>query len=67
MGNHIHSSLVCAARLLRLAGVNAEPVEIFSRNAAIDSAMIVTFTSLKRYLSQLSRATATRFKVKKNR
>ncbi|CNH38132.1 RTX family toxin transporter [Yersinia kristensenii] len=65
MGNHIHSSLVCAARLLRLAGVNAEPVEIFSRNAAIDSAMIVTFTSLKRYLSQLSRATATRFKVKK--
>ena len=36
MGNHIHSSLVCAARLLRLAGVNAEPVETLGKNAAID-------------------------------
>ncbi|MFL4555681.1 peptidase domain-containing ABC transporter [Yersinia kristensenii] len=65
MGNHIHSSLVCAARLLRLAGANSESVEIFIRNAAIDTSMIVTLTSLKRYLSQLSRATSIRFKIKK--
>lgn len=65
MDNHIHSSLVCAARLLRLAGINAEPVELFGKSAAIDISTKVTFTSLQRYLSQLSRATSIRFKVKK--
>lgn len=65
MENNIHSSLICAARLLSLAGVNAETVEVFGRNAAIDISTKVTFTSLKRYLSQLSRATSIRFKVKK--
>ncbi|WP_145553387.1 peptidase domain-containing ABC transporter [Yersinia canariae] len=64
MENHIHSSLVCAAQLLRLAGINAEPVGIFGRKAAIDITTSVTFTSLQRYLSQLSRATSVRFTVK---
>ncbi len=65
MGNHIHSSLVCAARLLRLAGVNAEPVETLGKNAAVDLSTWGTLASLQQYLSQLSRATSTRFKVKK--
>lgn len=65
MGNHIHSSLVCAARLLRLAGVNAESVEELGKNAAIDLSTRGTLASLQQYLSQLSRSTSTRFKVKK--
>lgn len=65
MGNHIHSSLVCAARLLRLAGVNVEPVETLGKNAAVDLSTWGTLASLQQYLSQLSRATSTRFKVKK--
>ncbi|CQH14232.1 peptidase domain-containing ABC transporter [Yersinia enterocolitica] len=65
MGNHIHSSLVCAARLLRLAGVNAESVEILGKNAAVDLSTRGPLASLQQYLSQLSRATSTRFKMKK--
>ncbi|EOZ8774012.1 TPA: type I secretion system permease/ATPase [Yersinia enterocolitica] len=52
MGNHIHSSLVCAARLLRLAGVNVEPVETLGKNAAVDLSTWGTLASF-------------RFKVKK--
>lgn len=65
MGNHIHSSLVCAARLLRLAGVNAESVEILGKNATVDLSTRGPLASLQQYLSQLSRATSTRFKMKK--
>ncbi len=65
MENHVHSSLVCAARLLRLAGLNSEAVEDFSRKAVIDRFTMATQASLQRYLSQFSRATVARFKVKK--
>ncbi|MGE4799774.1 peptidase domain-containing ABC transporter [Yersinia hibernica] len=65
MENHIHSCLVCAARLLCLAGINAEPVKIFSQKAAVDISAKVTFTALQQYLSQLSRATSLRFNIKK--
>jgi ATP-binding cassette, subfamily B, bacterial RtxB len=65
MENHVHSSLVCAARLLRLAGLNSETAEDFGQNAAIDRSTMATLTLLQRYLSQFSRATPARFKVKK--
>ncbi|CNJ89487.1 RTX family toxin transporter [Yersinia mollaretii] len=65
MENHVHSSLVCATRLLRLAGLNSQTVEDFGQNAAIDRSTMVTLASLQRYLSQFSSATAARFKVRK--
>lgn len=65
MENHVHSSLVCATRLLRLAGLTSQTVEDFSQNAAIDHSTMVTLASLQRYLSQFSSVTAARFKVKK--
>lgn len=43
MENHVHSSLVCAARLLRLAGLNSEAVEDFSRKAVIDRFTMATY------------------------
>lgn len=65
MGNHIHSALVCAARLIRLTGINAESVEIFSRNTVTDLSTRVTLDSLKGSVAQLSHVTSFRFKVKK--
>lgn len=65
MGNNIHSALVCAARLLRLAGINAESVEVFGRDTVTDISTRVTFDALKGSIAQLSRVTSTRFKVKK--
>lgn len=65
MENHVHSSLVCAARLLRLAGLNSQTVEDFGQNAAIDRSTMVSLASLQRYLSQFSSASSARFKVKK--
>ncbi len=65
MENHVHSSLVCAARLLRLAGLNSQTVEDFGENAAIDRSTMVSLASLQRYLSQFSSASSARFKVKK--
>lgn len=65
MENHVHSSLVCATRLLRLAGLNSQTVEDFGQNAAIDRSTMVTLASLQRYLSQFSSVTAARFKVRK--
>lgn len=65
MENHVHSSLVCAARLLSLAGFSAEPVKIFRQNANIEISAMATLSSLQQYLSQLSRTTPTRLKVKK--
>ncbi|WP_261375731.1 ABC transporter transmembrane domain-containing protein, partial [Yersinia frederiksenii] len=65
MENHVHSSLVCAARLLSLAGFSAEPVKIFRQNANIEASAMATISLLQRYLSQLSRTTPTRLNVKK--
>ncbi|CNG33163.1 peptidase domain-containing ABC transporter [Yersinia frederiksenii] len=65
MENHVHSSLVCAARLLSLAGFSAEPVKIFRQNANIEASEMATISLLQRYLSQLSRTTPTRLNVKK--
>lgn len=65
MENHVHSSLVCAARLLSLAGFSAEPVNIFRQNANIEISAMATLSLLQRYLSTLSRTTPTRLKVKK--
>lgn len=65
MENHVHSSLVCAARLLSLAGFSAEPVKIFRQNANIEISAMATLSLLQQYLSQLSRTTPTRLKVKK--
>lgn len=65
MENHVHSSLVCAARLLSLAGFSAEPVKIFRQNANIEISAMATLSLLQQYLSTLSRTTPTRLKVKK--
>lgn len=65
MENHVHSSLVCAARLLFLAGFSAEPVKVFRQNTAITISTMTSFTLLQRHLSQLSRTTPARFKVKR--
>lgn len=65
MENHVHSSLVCAARLLSLAGFSAEPVKVFRQNTPIDMSTMVTFRLLQQHLSQLSRSTPTRFTVRK--
>lgn len=63
MENHVHSSLVCAARLLRLAGLNSDTVEDFSHKNAIGCWTMATRASLRRYLAQFSRTTAARFKI----
>ncbi|MFW5392520.1 type I secretion system permease/ATPase [Yersinia sp. 2544 StPb PI] len=63
MENHVHSSLVCAARLLRLAGLNSDTVEDFSHKNAIGCWTMATRASLQRYLAQFSHTTAARFKI----
>ncbi|CNH10221.1 peptidase domain-containing ABC transporter [Yersinia pekkanenii] len=65
MENHVHSSLTCAARLLRLAGLNSPTVAAFGQETAIDRSTMATLTALQRYLSQFSRAIPACFKVKK--
>ncbi|AVX38161.1 type I secretion system permease/ATPase [Yersinia massiliensis] len=64
MENHVHSSLVCAARLLRLAGLNSQTADEYSQKAVIDHTTMATRASLQRYLSQFSCVTSARFKVK---
>ncbi|WP_227734504.1 peptidase domain-containing ABC transporter [Yersinia proxima] len=65
MGNHLHSALVCAARLIQLAGINSESVEVFGRNTVTDTSTRISLDALKGSFAQLSRITSTRFKVKK--
>lgn len=65
MKNHIFSSLICASRLFRLAGINAESIETFSQKKAIDASTVGTLESLKHYLMQFSQTSSARLKVKK--
>ncbi|CNK80171.1 peptidase domain-containing ABC transporter [Yersinia aldovae] len=65
MDNHIFSSLICASRLLRLAGVNAEEIEVFTQKMAIETSTMGTLKSLNHYLKQYSHTSSSRLKIKK--
>lgn len=39
MENHVHSALICASRLIRLAGLNPMDIETFSQKVAIDTSV----------------------------
>ncbi len=65
MENHVHSALICASRLIRLAGLNPMDIETFSQKVAIDTSVKTTLASLQRYIVQFSQTASVRFKIRK--
>ncbi len=65
MENHVHSALICASRLIRLAGLTPMDIETFSQKVAIDTSVKTTLASLQRYIVQFSQTASVRFKIRK--
>ncbi|WP_145479607.1 peptidase domain-containing ABC transporter [Yersinia similis] len=65
MENHVYSALICASRLIRLAGLNPMDIEKFSQKAAIDISVKTTLVSLRYYIVQFSQTASVRFKIRK--
>lgn len=67
MDNHIFSALICAARLLRLAGLHPISTEEFSSNNNIETDSVASQKQLQKHLSQFAAPLSARFRLQKLR